>query len=99
MTGHPDAVISHEPGRCCECGAGLLGTPVTGIERRQVTDLPEDIRAKVTEHREMKSLADASLAADGTLDHIDQAKLAAARHKYHSAVLIGERQTAPAPAR
>jgi hypothetical protein len=42
----------------------------------------------------MKRLVDASLAIDSTLDHIDQAKLAAARHKYHSAILIGERQTA-----
>lgn len=44
--------------------------------------------------RTMKRLADASLAADGTLHHVDQAKLAAARHEYHSAVLIGERETA-----
>ena len=29
-----------------------------------------------------------------TLDHTGQAKLAAARHQYHSAVLIGKRQTA-----
>jgi transposase len=44
--------------------------------------------------RDMKRLADASLAIDGTLDHIDQAKLATARHRYHSAVLIGKQQTA-----
>ncbi len=37
----------------------------------------------------MKHLVDASLAIDGTLDHADQAKLAAARHRYHSAILIG----------
>ena len=42
----------------------------------------------------MKHLVDASLAIDATLDHIDQAKLATARHRHHSAVLIGERQTA-----
>jgi hypothetical protein len=42
----------------------------------------------------MKHLADASLAIDGTLGHVGQAKLAAARHRYHSAVLIGKRQTA-----
>ena len=41
MTGHPDEVIAHEPGRCCGCGAGLSGAPVTGTERRQVIDLPE----------------------------------------------------------
>ena len=45
--------------------------------------------------RAMKRLADGSRAMDGTLDHIDQAKLAAARHQYHSAVLIGKRETAP----
>lgn len=39
-------------------------------------------------------LADASLAIGGTLDHIDQGKLATARHRYHSALLIGERETA-----
>jgi hypothetical protein len=35
--------------------------------------------------RDMKRLVDASLAIDGTLDHIDQAKLAATRHEYHPA--------------
>jgi hypothetical protein len=42
----------------------------------------------------MKHLADASLAIDGTLHHIDQAKLAAARHRYHSALMIGKQETA-----
>ena len=42
----------------------------------------------------MKRLADASLAIDGTLDHADQEKLADARHRYHSAVLIGKNQSA-----
>jgi hypothetical protein len=42
----------------------------------------------------MKRLADASLAIDGTPDHADQAKMAAARHRYHSALLIGKNQTA-----
>jgi transposase len=44
--------------------------------------------------RDMKRLADASLAIDGTFRHVDQAKLAEARHCYHSALLIGERETA-----
>jgi hypothetical protein len=43
--------------------------------------------------RDMKRLVDASLAVDATLDHIDQAKLAEARHRYHSALLIGRRET------
>jgi transposase len=51
MTDHPDEVVWHEPGRCAGCGAGLSGAPVARTERRQVTDLPPDIRAKVTEHR------------------------------------------------
>jgi transposase len=51
MTDHPDAVETHEPGRCSGCGAGLAGAPVMRAERRQVTDLPENIRARVTEHR------------------------------------------------
>ena len=49
--------------------------------------------------RDMKHLADASLAIDGALDHIDQAKMAAARHRYHSALLIGKQQTPPARGR
>jgi hypothetical protein len=51
MTDHPDEVVTHEPGRCPGCGTSLFGGPVTGTERRQVTDLPEEIRARVTEHR------------------------------------------------
>ena len=42
----------------------------------------------------MKRLIDASLVTDGTLDHVDQAGLTAARHRYHSALLIGKHQTA-----
>jgi transposase len=44
--------------------------------------------------RQMKHLSDASLVVDGTLGHIDQGKLAGARHRYHSAVVIGQRETA-----
>ena len=51
LTDHPDVAVTHEPGRCCGCGAGLSGAEVAGAERRQVIDLPEDIRALVTEHR------------------------------------------------
>jgi len=42
----------------------------------------------------MKHLADASLAIDGTLGHLNRARLATARHRYHSALLIGKRETA-----
>jgi transposase len=40
----------HEPGWCSRCGAGLAGRLVTGIERRQVFDLPP-VTVTVTEHQ------------------------------------------------
>ncbi len=46
----PDRELRHEPGCCGCCGAGLAGRPVTGVERRQVFDLPE-VAIKVTEHQ------------------------------------------------
>jgi transposase len=45
----PDREERHEPGCCGRCGAGLAGRPVTGVERRQVFDLPP-VKAEVTEH-------------------------------------------------
>ena len=51
MTDHPNEVVTHEPRRCCGCGAGLFGAPVARTGRRQVVDLPEEVRARVTEHR------------------------------------------------
>jgi transposase len=51
LTGRPDQVLTHEPGRCSGCGTGLSGAEVARFERRQVIDLPEEIRALVTEHR------------------------------------------------
>jgi transposase len=44
--------------------------------------------------REMKHAADDALARNGTLDGAGQDKLAAARHKFRSAVLLGEKETA-----
>jgi Family of unknown function (DUF6444) len=49
LTDHPDHVIRHEPGCCGRCGAGLGGARVTGLERRQVTEIPP-VTAEVTEH-------------------------------------------------
>jgi transposase len=46
----PDREVWHEPGCCGRCGAGLAGRPVTGVERRQVFDLPE-VTVTVTEHQ------------------------------------------------
>ncbi len=46
----PDAVVEHHPERCSGCGADLAQGEVTGVERRQVFDLPRR-RLEVTEHR------------------------------------------------
>jgi transposase len=46
----PDREMRHEPACCGRCGAGLAGRPVTGVERRQVFDLPE-AAVTVTEHQ------------------------------------------------
>jgi transposase len=50
LTGHPDHVVRHEPACCSGCGGGLGGAAVTGVERRQVTEIPP-VRAEVTEHQ------------------------------------------------
>jgi transposase len=50
LTDHPDVVIRHEPAGCGGCGAGLAGAGQTGMERRQVTEIPE-VKAAVTEHQ------------------------------------------------
>jgi transposase len=50
LTDHPDHVVRHEPGACRECGTGLDGACETGMERRQVTEIPP-VRAEVTEHQ------------------------------------------------
>ena len=46
----PDREVPHAPACCGGCGAGLAGRPVTGVERRQVFDLPP-VAVKVTEHQ------------------------------------------------
>ena len=46
----PGREVPHEPACCGGCGAGLAGRPVTGVERRQVFDLPL-AAVKVTEHQ------------------------------------------------
>lgn len=50
LTDHPDTVIRHEPGECGGCGHGLAGAGQTGMERRQVTEIPE-VTATVIEHQ------------------------------------------------
>jgi transposase len=46
----PDRVVRHSPVSCRGCGADLAGAPVSGMECRQVFDLPER-RREVTEHQ------------------------------------------------
>jgi transposase len=46
----PDEVVVHRPVACGGCGGDLTLAPVTGVEARQVVDLPE-LRLWVREHR------------------------------------------------
>lgn len=46
----PDEVIAHSPTQCQGCGEELAGQPATGLERRQVVDLPPRSLV-VVEHR------------------------------------------------
>jgi len=46
----PDREVRHEPDCCGRCGRSLAGRPVTGVERRQVFDLPA-VKIEVTEHQ------------------------------------------------
>ncbi|MGH3264303.1 MAG: IS66 family transposase, partial [Trebonia sp.] len=62
---HPDEVIRHEPRRCDGCGAGLGQAPVTGMERRQVFDLPP-IEISVTEHQLIERECDCGTRTKGT---------------------------------
>jgi transposase len=50
LTDHPDHLVRHEPACCAGCGAGLDGAEQTGLERRQVTEIPP-VKAEVTEHQ------------------------------------------------
>ena len=50
LADHPDHVIRHEPPACRTCGTGLSGGRQTGLERRQVTEIPP-VTAVVTEHQ------------------------------------------------
>jgi transposase len=50
LTDHPGKKVRHRPARCRCCGKSLKGAPETGMERRQVTDIPP-VKAVVTEHQ------------------------------------------------
>ena len=50
MTDHPDHLVRHVPGCCGGCGGSLDWAEQTGVERRQVTEIPL-VKAEVTEHQ------------------------------------------------
>lgn len=50
MKKNPDKIIVHRAGQCEECGGSLRGTAATGVERRQVFDLPP-VSLEVVEHQ------------------------------------------------
>jgi transposase len=60
----PDHEVVHEPASCAECGAGLAGAPVTGVERRQCFDLPPSA-VQVTEHQLIERLCACGHATKG----------------------------------
>jgi transposase len=66
----PDEVIWHVPDRCGGCGADLAGAPVSGVEARQVFDLPP-LRLGVAEHRaQRRRCACGTTTAAGFPDHV-----------------------------
>jgi transposase len=50
LSDHPDKTVRHRPARCGCCGKSLKDAPVTGVERRQVIDIPP-VEAETTEHQ------------------------------------------------
>ena len=50
LADHPDKKVRHRPARCRCCGKSLKGAPETGMERRQVIDIPP-VKPVVTEHQ------------------------------------------------
>jgi transposase len=50
MVEHPDKIVEHKVETCNHCGINLQAHQATGIERRQVYDIPP-LKAEVTEHR------------------------------------------------
>jgi transposase len=50
LSDHPDKTVRHRPKKCSCSGKSLKKAPVTGTERRQVTDIPP-VKAVVTGHQ------------------------------------------------
>ena len=67
LSDHPDKRVRHRPARCRCCGKSLKGAPETGMERRQVIDIPP-VRPVVTGHQLLTLPSRLTLAAAG-LDH------------------------------
>jgi transposase len=70
----PDEVVVHAPEWCGGCGGDLTLAPVTGVEARQVFDLPE-VRLWVREHRAERRLCACGHVTAGVF--ADQARAAA----------------------
>ncbi len=47
----PDEVVTLDPGSCSDCGTDLSEAPVSGVHRRQVTDIAPPPPPRVTEYR------------------------------------------------
>jgi transposase len=47
----PDHTVVHRVKHCQTCGMELEGLPAEKVEKRQVFDLPEEVRLEVTEHQ------------------------------------------------
>lgn len=65
MVAEPDHVLTHTPQRCRGCGASLADAPATGMERRQVFDLPL-IGPQVWEHRAERRRCRCGTATQGS---------------------------------
>ena len=50
----PDLVVVHEPACCEGCSGSLEDAEPVGAERRQVFDLPPEVRLEVCEHRSQR---------------------------------------------
>jgi transposase len=48
---HPDCTVIHRPRGKCSCGRSLDHAPVIGTTKKQVFDLPKEIKVQVTEHQ------------------------------------------------